>query len=51
MTINGIPKPAYRAMELLNLPSVANGTVRTTLDALGKRQPTKFKDVAIFVNF
>jgi xylan 1,4-beta-xylosidase len=26
ITINGVPKPAYRAMQLLNLPSVAAGT-------------------------
>jgi xylan 1,4-beta-xylosidase len=35
MTINGIPKPAYRAMELLNLPSVANGTVVATAGPCG----------------
>jgi xylan 1,4-beta-xylosidase len=26
ITINGVPKPAYRAMQLLNLPSVAAGS-------------------------
>jgi xylan 1,4-beta-xylosidase len=31
ITINGVPKPAYRAMQLLNLPSVAAGTAFSSL--------------------
>jgi hypothetical protein len=39
ITINGVPKPSYRALQLLNLPSVANQTLAAKAVSCGPEWP------------